>query len=165
MSTLTKAVPSRASAKRRENAEDRAIAHFKKYLPGTFKGRRDAIQRIRSAKLPLREAKRLVVHFHKKGIGDPNAHDEGAVDFSDVQELRVKIQRKYNMVDQPQSLLLHRMDKLIAADQLTREEYNRLATMAIKMPCAVPTAHRPGYVAPPPKLMLVDPDDDFDLDN
>lgn len=130
---------------RRERARKRtvraALDLFNAALPGTFKGRAWAHGKITAAKAPGREARRLVEWFRRQDVtgSEPDADH---IDHSDVQELRVKILRRDGVLDQPQAMALARLDKMIAGGSLDRATFNRLASIALAMPCAWPKPKR-----------------------
>lgn len=133
---VTDRAKKRAAAKRREKTVQRAVKHFTDRMPGRFQGRANAIDRIRRAKLPGYEAKRLVAHYERQGVNLEGATEADApVDHSDAQEIKATLLRRDKFLDQPQAMMLARMDKMIAAGNIDRETFNAMASRVIKMKC------------------------------
>ena len=121
----------------RKRSVDKAQDHFKRALPGRFKGRANALARIAKAKRPLREAKRLAAWFAAQR-DNPDQHGDDTPDHSDVQELRTQLLRRDGVVDLPQAMILGRMDGMVARNAIDRNTFNRLATAVVKMRVAWP---------------------------
>jgi hypothetical protein len=94
--------------------------------------RRDAYQKVRSAKQPIKEAKRIVQH-HEANRLDVAAEYQRPVELSDVQELRVKLIRRDYGIWSPHTDYLHRMEKDILTTGMSWEEYERRAVVVMKM--------------------------------
>lgn len=119
------------SERRRKRAVRAAQDYFRGELRGSFKGRSWALQKIAAHDRPLAEAKRLVEWFHRQGVAE--AVDGEEIGHDSVQELRVKLIRRDLVLDQPQAMLLNRMDKLIALGDMTRERFEHLAATVLAM--------------------------------
>jgi hypothetical protein len=94
-----------------------------------------AITRIRNARQPNVEARRIVEHAEREmaailaGRLDPNGEVEDTpIELADVQELRARIIRRDGMLDQPQAMLLARMDRQVATKSMTEDESTKLTT-------------------------------------
>lgn len=138
-------------AKVRQRTIRKALDYFDGEMPKIFKGRSWALDRIRRAKIPGYEAKRLVTVLRNKGV-IAGVSDDGEPDYSDVQELRVRIIRAAGIVDAPQSSLLGKMDRMVARGEMDRAAFNRTAALVVRMPQALPVelrrleaAFRPGW--------------------
>jgi hypothetical protein len=130
----------RKSEIQRRRYEKTALSYFDSNMPGRFKGRSWARERIRRDPRPLKEAKRLVDWFRKQGL-EIDSH-EGAIDFSAVQELRVKIIRKHGFLDTTHNMLFQRMERLIAKDEISQDTFETMAAAALAMKPALPTGFR-----------------------
>jgi hypothetical protein len=127
--------------KAREKTIRRALDYFDGKMPKMFKGRSWALDHIRRAKVPMYEAKRLVSVLHKKGV-IAGVSDDGEPDYSDVQELRVRISRSIGIIDAPHTSLLGKMERMIARDEMDRPMFNRMAALVVRMPQALPVELR-----------------------
>ncbi len=118
-----KAKTTRAKSPRRRRTERDAIS-----LLDRLKGfdRRRAVERVRSAKQPVAEAQRILARIARNEVAGHVVDD--VVGHADVQELRAKIIRRDYMLDQPQAQLLARMDRMIASDGMTKDEFAKFAT-------------------------------------
>lgn len=123
---------------RRKRTVKAALDYFESEMPGRFKGRAAAIERIRKHKRPLQEAKRSIAWLRTRDLDD--TADE--LDFSDVQLVRARIIRRDGILDRPQAMLLARMDRAIAIGAITRRAFAALASAAIGMKPALSASHR-----------------------
>ncbi len=121
----TKTTGTRSARRRRTEPEAIALLDGAKGLSGMV--RRHAVVRVRDAKQPVAEARRIVDHLAREAAAGIVQGD--AIDFSDVQELRVKIIRRDRILDQPQAMLLARMDRKIALEGMTKTEFGRFAAI------------------------------------
>lgn len=130
-------ISDRRKAKRRQERYVKpALDYFRGEMPGTFKGRSWATHRIRDARQPMTEARRLVEWFRRQDIADTVDADD--IGFDSVQEIRTRIVRRDGIVDRPQAMLLARMDRLIATGEMDRAKYDKLAGAVLAMPLAFP---------------------------
>ena len=104
--------------------------------------RRSAIDRIRCARQPIAEAKRIVDQADRqamrRALQGNDARLAAKVDQSDVQELRVKLIRRDGGIVEPHASLLRRLDARIAAGAMTRDEFEETAARVWAMPKALP---------------------------
>jgi len=128
----------RKSEIQRRRYEKTALSYFDSNMPGRFKGRSWARERIRRDPRPLKEAKRLVDWFRKQGL-EIDSHD---IDFSAVQELRVRILRKHGFLDTIHGMLFQRMERLIAKDEMSQDRFETMAAAALAMKPALPEGFR-----------------------
>lgn len=134
---------SRDVERRRRKAVKAALDHFRSSMPGSFKGRKWALDKIKADKRPMAEAKRLVEWFRTQDI----AFEDGGIDFSDVQELRAKIVRRDGLLDSCHAMLLGRMERMIADGGLEGDEFKRLAAAALAMKSPLPKSARQAEAA------------------
>ena len=97
-----------------------------------------AILRIRRAKQPRGQAKRIIAKAIRKVV----AVNGDGIDHADVQELRVKLIRRDGGVWSPQSLMLRRMECRIVGEGMTRQEFDDLAAAVWRMPQVLPSGTR-----------------------
>ena len=131
-SRIYKAKTTGVRSPRRRRTERLAIALLDDAQRLSGAARDHAIGRIRLAKQPVAEAKRIVSHPARKavtGIAQANA-----VDFSNVQELRVRIIRRDLILDSPQAMYLARMERDIATKGMTGSEFQRRAELLMSEP-------------------------------
>ena len=128
----------RKSEIQRRRYEKTALSYFDSNMPGRFKGRSWARERIRRDPRPLKEAKRLVDWFRKQDL----ALESDDIDFSDVQELRARILRKHGCLDTTHDMILRRMDRLIAKDEMSQDRFETMAAAALAMKPALPEGFR-----------------------
>ena len=105
-------------------------------LPLKLRGQNlhNAEYRIFSANQPKAEARRIL--NYQRGERAKRAMPVVAeVDFSDLQELRVKLIRKINYLypSDPQALVLNRMEKEIAQGTMTEKQFKQLTTEVLDM--------------------------------
>lgn len=105
-----------------------ALEYFNSNLPGRFRGRAESIRKIKDAPRPLARAKQLVEVHRTQDLG---ANPE--IDFSDVQELRARLIRRDHVLDQPQVMLLSRMDRMIAEGGMDERTFKVLASEVLGM--------------------------------
>lgn len=98
--------------------------------------KRAAVVRIRNASQPLAEARRIVAQAQRDASAGVLEHD--GIDFSDVQEIRVRLIRRHGILDRPHANLLCRMDRMIAEGNMSREAFATMAETALEMDTALP---------------------------
>jgi hypothetical protein len=130
----------RKAATARKRIEDAAITKMDEVLSKKFNGRAASIAKIRAAKRPSSEAKRQIQAHLINGI---QTEGTTALDYSDVQELRVQIIRRDGILDTPHASVCSKMDKLIAEGAMTEAEFARMSGIVKSMPCAI-TKHLRG---------------------
>ena len=123
---------------RRRRTEKAAIELLDKEVRLSRKERNSALARIRRARQPIPEVRRIIIHSRRRAVsGDiRNSHDE--IDFSDVQELRVKLIRRDGGIWDPQAVMLHRMDVDIGTEGMSRDQFQEQAGLALGMRQALP---------------------------
>ena len=104
--------------------------------------RRHVADRIRQARSPRAEAKKLIAGYLRASI----AIRAEAPDFSDVQELRVKLIRRDYWLDPQVSRLLTDLDRAVVRG-LTRAEFHRRAELIVKLRPTLPVAWRKAEAA------------------
>ena len=112
---------------RRRRTEKAAIEHLDKEVRLPRNERRSALERIRRARQPLRETKRIISNVQQRAVSGVLRTSDDLIDFSDVQELRVKLIRRDGGVWEPQALMLRRMEVDIATKGMTGEEFRERA--------------------------------------
>ena len=97
-----------------------------------------AILRIRRAKQPRAQAKRVVAKATREiiTVGD------GDIGLDNVQELRTKLARRDGGVWSPQSDVLRRMECRIAGEGMTPQEFDDLAAAVWRMAQVLPGGTR-----------------------
>ncbi len=120
----------RSPRRRRTEREAIALLDGAQRLSGA--ARDHAIDRIRRAKQPAAEAKRILDHLARDAVAGIVQADE--IDFSDVQELRVRIVHRDLILDSPQASFLARMERDIAAKGMTKEVFLRRAEVLFSEP-------------------------------
>ncbi len=92
----------------------------------------------------MAEAKRIVAQADRRAVrralNGNDARPPDKVDHSDVQEFRVKLMRRDGGIVEPHASLLRRLDARIAADGMTRGEFEEEAARAWSMGRALPSA-------------------------
>ena len=97
--------------------------------------RRHALARIRKSRQPVAETRRIIAQAGRDLIAGVGGDE---IDFSDVQELRVRLILRDGGIWAPQASLLHRMDRLIATESMTRDQFEQFAATAWRMPQVLP---------------------------
>ena len=118
---------------RRRRTESAAVKYLNENVTLPRSVRSGALREIRAAKQPMTVARRFVRDYSLTATG--------SVDFSDVQELKVKILRKHGVVDTAFQMGLNRLDRMILAG-CDRREFNRVASIILNMPCVLPKSER-----------------------
>ena len=123
-----------AARSRRKRTERRAIKLLDTVHLSPSR-RQWAITRIRNARQPTVEAGRIVERAEREmaailaGRLDPNGEVEDTpIELADVQELRARIIRRDGMLDQPQAMLLARLDDRILETGMTVDELTKITT-------------------------------------
>ena len=134
-----------AARSRRKRIEREAI----QLLDGvrlTPSRRKWAISRIREARRPTVEARRIVAQAARRAV-ELEVDDIG---HSEVQELRARIIRRDGLLDIPPAMLLARMDRIIATFGMTKDAFAQLATLLFSeaLKPALPDFLRRGEVGP-----------------
>lgn len=99
-----------------------------------------AVERIRAARQPLAEARRIIERVRRlqlRGILEGDG-----LDLSDVQELRVRLHRRDGGVWSPHADILARMERGIAAGDLDRPTFECMAATLLAMDQAIPASQR-----------------------
>ena len=91
-----------------------------------------AYQRIKKAKQPVTEARRIVEQYKADQYGLELVHDRD-VDLSDVQKLRIKLIRRDKGIWSPHTDYLHCMERHILSTGMTKGEFKRRSATALKM--------------------------------
>ena len=133
---------------RRKHTERVAIKHLKDGTVLRGHARLRAIEEVRAARSPMVAAKGIISKLTKASSG------RGGLDLSDVQEIRVRIIRKHQILDTPQAMMCQRLDRMVLKG-CTRREFDRVAKIALNMPLAFPKhlaeAENPHYASPASK--------------
>ena len=116
--------PGKPRSRQRRQSEKAALDLLRK-AQLRFGEWESAVRRIRRAPRPMTVAKRIIAHAQLAAIAEQFDHDE--VDLSDVQALRAKYIRRHGLIDQPQRLLLARMDRQIAIEGMIKGEFAHFA--------------------------------------
>ncbi|MBT5112384.1 MAG: hypothetical protein HOM28_00795 [Rhodospirillales bacterium] len=132
-----KSIPSRgqvttSKSRQRKRSEQRALEYLDTSVQLPPIARRDALKVIRNSHRPLHQAKQIILRFKEddfRGVGAP--------DFSDVQELKVKLLRRDGAIFQPQLGMLNKLDVMIHR-RCTRAEFKQYAGVICSMPQALP---------------------------
>jgi hypothetical protein len=148
--TKTRQQERQADARRRKNA-DSAVEYFKSAIPTKFNGKAASINKIRASARPLVTAKSLVAAYVKAGL---SINDTNSFSLSDVEELRVWLVRRDGVIDRPHASILHKMDVLIAKDEMDEKAFVKMAGAVKSMPCAYP---KPERLERPKKPKVVQP--------
>ena len=136
MSYKAKSTPLK-SPRRRRTERQAIMVLDEARLPATQ--RRHALARIRGARQPITEARRIIDQTARLDVAELGCDDIG---LADVQELRVKLARRDGGVWSPQSILLRRMDRRIAGEGMTRPEFDDLAAAVWRMAQVLPSGTR-----------------------
>jgi hypothetical protein len=128
-------------SRQRQRAEQAAIRLLDAAVRWPAQQRGAALQRIRRAKRPTVEARRIIAahqrHEARRVVGD---HD--TIGYADVQELRVRFIRRDGGIWDPQASLLRDMDKRITSGGMTVEEFEGSAAAVWTMPQVLPEGAR-----------------------
>ncbi|MCG7504763.1 hypothetical protein [Mesorhizobium retamae] len=123
-------------SRKRLRSEKAAVRYLDEYLDLPHGRRQKARGRIRSSLRPLVEAKKIIREVF---IG---AGSDSDPDFSDVQELRVRLIHRDHMLCQEQVSWLKKLDRSIAANSLSRAAFKQEAAELLSMPNSLPLQHR-----------------------
>lgn len=88
------------------------------------------LDRIRNAKQPNVEAKRIIAQVRREAAKGCCANDN-ALDLSDVQELRVKLIRRDKGIWPPQSDYLHRIERMILEGTMSTTKFQEMAGLVL----------------------------------
>ena len=119
-------------SRQRKRSEKLAIAYLNFSIPLPAGARRKAGASIRNSQRPMLQAKQIIRAYREAPI-----EGSGRPDFSDVQEIKVKLIRKAGVIDTPQQSLLKKLDLMVARG-CTRAEFKKLAGIILTMPQALP---------------------------
>ena len=100
--------------------------------------RRQAIERLRNARQPIREVRQIVLSYSREAA---RGSDVEAVELFDAQALRVKLIRRDLGIWPPQSTSLAELERRII-DGITRAEFDELAAKIWAIPQALPETFR-----------------------
>jgi hypothetical protein len=92
--------------------------------------RKNAIQRIRHAKQPKAEVRRILWQFRQDTIRGLVSNDN-ELDLSDVQEVRVRLIQRDHGIWPPHTDYLQRMELMIIRGTLTPEAFKRMAATVL----------------------------------
>ena len=100
-----------------------------------------AERRIFNARQPRAEAKRLLA-YHEREKARKTIPVKHEIDLSDVQELRVRLIRKFGALypSDPQVILLTKIERQVAEGMMTKRKFQILAATLMKM--TLPTSDR-----------------------
>ncbi len=139
---MTYEAKSTTRSRQRRRTERAAIQHLDDHTQGFAKQRPKAIARIRQARQPIAEAKRIVDQTDRRtvrrALQGNDARPPAKVDQSDVQVLRVKLIRRDGRMVEPHASLLHRMEVRIATGAMTRDEFEDVTSRVWTMNQALP---------------------------
>ncbi len=121
--------------RRRRTTQD-AEAMLHRALNLTPAEKCQAMLRIRRAKQPKVEARRIIKHFQLEAMAEVCRHD-GTVDPSDAQELRIKLLRR-GRIWPPQSTWLLRLERRLAKGTITPAQFRAEAAALLAMKPALP---------------------------
>ena len=121
--------PERPTPRRRRTIKS-AIELLDRELRLPHARRRQCFQRIRGARQPKREARRLIEQ-HRKQLARGLVN--GEVDLSDVQEVLVKLIRRDLGICSPHTHTLRRMERIILKKGMTKQEFERMAGTVLGM--------------------------------
>ena len=122
---------------RRIRTEKEALKYLNDNAPNLLGDRRQsASARIRSAKQPNVEAKRIVEKLRLEKYSEVAANDR--VDLSDVQELRVRLFRRDGGVTEPHSSLLLKLEIDILTVGVSPQEFKRHSALIMSLASYVP---------------------------
>jgi hypothetical protein len=113
----------------------KAIEYLDREIKLSRRQRENAIEKIKNAKQQMVEAKRIVQQIRKAKFAIEI--DGDFVDHSDVQELRVKLIRRDFGLWSPQREFLKRLDKHIAINGMTGDEFLKEAGVLLAIPQAL----------------------------
>lgn len=122
-------------SRQRIRTEKNALAFLDRSLRLPPLRRRKALDRIRSAKQPAREAQKIV----RESLDHASRE---TLDHSDVQELRVRLLRRDITLCPEQHDWLSRLDVLIAKGRMSRDEFDAQAEALMLMENSLPPRHR-----------------------
>lgn len=132
----TQAISPDYKSRMRLRSERSAVKYLDEHIVLPHKRRQKARGRIRSSLRPLVEAKKIIREFY---LGTNEHHK---LDFSDVQELRVKLIRRDHTLCPEQVDWLNRLDRRIAKGDITQSDFRNEAAMLLEMPNSLPLQHR-----------------------
>jgi hypothetical protein len=139
---MTYAAKSTTRSRQRRRTERSAIQYLDDHTQNFAWQRPKAIARIRLARQPIAEAKRIVDQADRRAVRRAlqgnDARPSAKVDLTDVQELRVKLIRRDGAIVEPHASLLRRLDARIATGAMTRGEFEDAVSRIWAMPKALP---------------------------
>lgn len=104
-----------------------------------------AVEKIRAAKQPLSEAKRIIKQEKLAAIADP---DRKKIDLSDAQELRVWLMRRDKGIWNPHSDFLARLEQQIAEGGMTEGAFREAAVILLDIVQPLPLTFRKSESGP-----------------
>lgn len=102
--------------------------------------RRTLAPRIERARQPVAEARRIVERQRRGLVRDLAISNQ--LDLSDVQVIRATLVRRHGRLSAVHADMLARMDRMVAAGELDRAGFERMAAAVLSMPQALPQAMR-----------------------
>ena len=127
-------------SRQRKRSENAAVAHLKKSIHLSVYDRRAGEARIRGAKRPMVEAKRMIANYQKRAV-----EIDGGPKSADVEDLRRRLLSRDYLIDTPQQGLLHRL-RVMVAEGCTKAEFEKLAGIIWSMEPALPEEMRKAEV-------------------
>ena len=106
MTSLADARRARARRKTVKAAQD----HFRKEMPGSFKGKKWALEKIESTRAPMNEARRLIVWFQAQSVEVEDAAFNRGDALALITQTWREIKRKYGLIDPCQTMALDRLE-------------------------------------------------------
>jgi len=103
--------------------------------------KRQAMLRVRRARQPKREARRIIDHYQSRVVGDVCRRD-GDVDQSDLEEIVAALLRRDGVICPPQSTMLNSLGRRIAEGSLTPAQFRVNAAALLAMVPALPKKFR-----------------------
>lgn len=128
--------PTTGRSRQRLRTEKNAFRYLDEKLALPSLRRQKARARIRSAKQPIREARKVVCETLAPST------ISACPDHSDVQELRVRLLRRDLVLCPEQDNWLCRLDIRIARREIGKQEFDREAVELLAMPNSIPVGAR-----------------------
>lgn len=139
MQATSRAPTFQSKSRQRRRSERVALDHLDNMVGLPPARRLKARDRIRLARRPLVEARKITREV-LAGAGPDR--ETALIDFSDVQELRVKLLRRDLVLCPEQESWLNRLDKRIAGGRISPAEFRSEAAEILAMPNSLPVQHR-----------------------
>ena len=128
-------------SQRRIRTEKEAVQYLNDNVSSlSSERRRSAMARIRFAKQPNVEAKRIIQKYHLDKASSIAANDQ--IDLSDTEELRVRLFRRDSIIEEPHISLLESLERDIIICGMTTHEFKRRSSHILSIPSALPKRMR-----------------------